>query len=178
MAKFLESGKKGSVLFSIGSNFRSDELSEDKLNMFLEAFRQIPEYNFLWKFESDKLKDVPKNVMLKAWLPQGDILANEHVKAFISHSGLLSTHEVFWRGVPLVSFPLYVDQHRVSSGNIKLTDTFKFNNKLLQNSFRAIQAGVGEQLDFRNLRTVDIVKVVRRVLENKRYYILFNRVHI
>lgn len=112
--KFINAGEKGTILFVIGSIFQADSLADDILDKFIEAFRLLPEYNFLWKFESDKINDrIPKNVMTRSWLPQNDILAHDKTRAFISHSGLLSIHEAFWNGVPIIAVPLFSDQHRV-----------------------------------------------------------------
>jgi UDP:flavonoid glycosyltransferase YjiC (YdhE family) len=101
--QFILKGKKGAVLMALGTNMRSDEIGQDGINAVIEAFRLIPEYNFIWKFETgDMIKDMPSNVMIKDWLPQNDILAHPQVKAFITHGGLLSTHESIWHGVPMV----------------------------------------------------------------------------
>ena len=63
----------------------------------------MPQYNFLWKFESDTLPiDLPKNVMVKAWLPQNDLLGHESVIAFITHGGFLSVTEANYHGVPMI----------------------------------------------------------------------------
>ena len=63
----------------------------------------MPQYNFLWKFESDTLpSELPKNVMVKAWLPQNDLLGHKSLIAFITHGGLLSVHEANYHGVPMI----------------------------------------------------------------------------
>lgn len=102
----------------------------------MEAFRRIPDYNFLWKFNASEMpsKSVLSNVMIQSWLPQADILGKSHcnnkinfiinllklstahpkVSAFITHSGLLSTHEAIWFGVPMIALPIYTDQHIVN----------------------------------------------------------------
>lgn len=67
---FIEAGKKGAVLFSLGSNIRSDLLSKAQQRMFIDAFAQISELNYLWKFESDIDFELPANVKILPWVPQ------------------------------------------------------------------------------------------------------------
>lgn len=43
------------------------------LEKIIKAFEKVP-YNVLWKFEKDELLGKPKNVMIKKWLPQQDVL--------------------------------------------------------------------------------------------------------
>jgi glucuronosyltransferase len=112
--QFIRAGKKGAVVVSFGTNVRSDMLDEKRLKMILQAMEQLPAYNFLWKFESDSLPPLPKNVLIRPWLPQNDILGHPSIKAFVTHAGLLSTMESTWHGVPMVGVPFIVDQHRVS----------------------------------------------------------------
>lgn len=60
----------------------------EKQKLLLDAFEQFPDIHFLWKFEEPTMDlKLPKNVMIRPWLPQSDILAHPKVKAFISHSG-------------------------------------------------------------------------------------------
>ncbi|XP_055535827.1 UDP-glucosyltransferase 2-like [Wyeomyia smithii] len=146
---FIVAGKKGAVLFSLGSNIRSDQLGREQQSMFIEAMRRIPDYNFLWKFESDLIFDLPKNVIIRKWLPQNDILAHPKTKAFISHSGMLSTHEATWHGVPIIGLPFIADQHR--------------------NLQRCIRQGVAEKLVLQTLTTEQIRSTVWKVLETPSY---------
>lgn len=89
MEIFLNSSKSGAVFFSIGSNLRSDHMSIEKQKYFINAFAELNEYNFLWKFESEiPASDLPKNVMIRKWVPQSDILAHPKLEAFISHGGM------------------------------------------------------------------------------------------
>jgi UDP:flavonoid glycosyltransferase YjiC (YdhE family) len=147
---FIMKGKKGAVLMSLGSNFRSDSLGEERISAIIEAFRQLKDYNFIWKFEtSDKLENLPPNVMIKPWLSQNDILAHSQIKAFISHGGMLSTLETTWHGVPVIGIPLFADQ--------------------IRNLQKGINSGVAVRVDFLGISTESIRSAILEVLENPSY---------
>lgn len=46
------------------------------LKAFKEALAEVPQ-RVLWKYEGE-MEDVPKNVMIKNWFPQRDILSIIH----------------------------------------------------------------------------------------------------
>jgi glucuronosyltransferase len=148
--QFLRKGKKGAILMALGTNMRSDQIGQDAIDAILEAFRLLPDFNFVWKFETaEMLKNVPPNLLIKAWLPQNDILAHPSVKAFISHGGLLSTHESSWHGVPVVGIPFLADQHR--------------------NVHKSVRAGVAIKVDIFSLTTEKLRKAIVEVTHNPRY---------
>lgn len=153
MDDFIKSGKKGTVLMSLGTNMKSNMLGEERLKVIIETFAQLPDYNFLWKFESE-LKDLPavptKNVMIGKFLPQNDILAHPNLIAFVTHSGMLSTHEAFWHGKPVVAMPFFVDQH--------------------MNSAKAVNLGVGVKVDFRTLTVQNFKSSIESVVKDPKYF--------
>lgn len=111
---FIDASHIGAVLFSLGSNYRSDSMDANTKNAFIEAFRQLPDYHFLWKFETTMgASSIPANVLIRQWLPQSDILAHPKTKLFFTHAGLLSAQEAIWRGVPMLGMPFAFDQHMV-----------------------------------------------------------------
>ncbi|EDS25660.1 UDP-glucuronosyltransferase 2B20 [Culex quinquefasciatus] len=158
LEKFINAGRKGAVLFSLGTNIRSDELGKERQILLIEAMRQLTDYNFLWKFESDLDLKLPKNVMIRKWMPQNDILAHPKVKGFITHAGLLSMHEASWHGVPMIGIPFIADQHR----NIQ----------------KCIRMGVAERVVFQTLSMEQVRDTVRKVLETPSYRKNMDRISV
>uniref|UniRef100_A0A182K6E0 UDP-glycosyltransferases domain-containing protein n=1 Tax=Anopheles christyi TaxID=43041 RepID=A0A182K6E0_9DIPT len=147
---FIANAPMGAVLFAMGTNFKSKMFTPERQAMFLEAFAQFPQYHILWKFDDDQLPmKASSNVMIRPWLPQNDILAQQRVKAFITHCGLMSTQEATYHAVPMIGIPIYVDQHL--------------------NLHRTVQAGAGVKLDLATLSTGSIVAALREVLESESY---------
>lgn len=70
----MASAKKGVVLFSLGSNMRSDTLGEKRIREIIGAIREFPDYTFIWKFESSFPLEVPNNLIIRKWVPQNEIL--------------------------------------------------------------------------------------------------------
>ncbi|XP_053674712.1 UDP-glucosyltransferase 2-like [Anopheles nili] len=149
MELFVNGSRKGAVLFSLGTNVRSDQLGSERQRMIVEALRQLPDYHFLWKFETNLDIPLPKNVIVQSWMPQNDILAHPKTKAFITHAGLLSTHEATWYGVPMVGIPFIADQHR--------------------NLERCVRSGVAKRVSFQSLTTNQLRDAIRDVLEDPKY---------
>lgn len=152
MKYFVESSQQGTVLMSLGTNVKSNELGNERLTEIIKTFAELPQYNFIWKFESDA-KDLPipitKNVFIAKFLPQNDILAHPEVKLFVTHSGALSTQESIWYGKPMVAIPFIVDQVRTSSKSVVL--------------------GIGVKLDFRNLNKEIFKSAILEVMTNSNF---------
>lgn len=146
-----DAATNGLVLFSLGTNARSDQLDEGRIITILKSFERLPQYTFLWKFETaEKLPiKLPKNVKIQSWMPQNDILAHPNTRLFISHCGLLSTQEALSHGVPVLGFPIFADQP--------------------QNSFRLKELGVGETLSIYDLDENEFYETVKKLLEDPTY---------
>ncbi|XP_058065159.1 UDP-glucosyltransferase 2-like, partial [Anopheles bellator] len=149
LEQFVNASRKGAVLFSLGTNIRSDQLGEARQRMIIEALGQLPEYHFLWKFETDLQLNLPSNVMVRKWFPQNDILAHRKTKAFVTHAGLLSTHEAAWYGVPIVGIPFITDQHR--------------------NLERCVRKGVARRVVFQTMSSDKLKHALQDVLEDPKY---------
>uniref|UniRef100_A0A1L8E1A2 UDP-glucuronosyltransferase n=1 Tax=Nyssomyia neivai TaxID=330878 RepID=A0A1L8E1A2_9DIPT len=120
LQKILDDAKDGVILFSLGTNVKSAELGDARQEEILEAFRALPQYTIIWKFEATSLPvKVPPNVIIRKFVPQSDLLAHPNLRLFISHCGLLSTQEAVWYGVPILGLPIFVDQHHNLEINLK-----------------------------------------------------------
>ncbi|XP_049820161.1 UDP-glycosyltransferase UGT5-like [Aethina tumida] len=147
LQKIMDNSKDGIIVFSLGTNMRSDKISPEKRKALLEAFKQLKQ-TVLWKFESD-IKGLPKNVIVRKWLPQNDVIAHPDVVLFIGHGGALSTQEALFHGVPIIGIPFIFDQI--------------INVKSLQ------QRQHGALLDYKTMTTKQILNTIHEVLNNPIY---------
>lgn len=60
------------------------------------------------RVEESELGDIPDNIEVRPFFPQLEVLAR--ADAFLSHTGMNSTMEALYFGVPLVAFPLQPEQ--------------------------------------------------------------------
>lgn len=171
LQQFLDNSKYGVIYFSLGSFVKSSKMPKEKIAVFLgkeiilhlfqrnhffflfflyslETFRKLKQ-NVLWKFEDESLNDIPKNVMIRKWLPQTDILAHPNILLFISHGGLFGNFEGIARGVPMVFIPFYGDQYR--------------------NSIRATKYGYGKALNFHEISEEILTNILMEMIENESY---------
>ena len=65
-------------------------------------------------------RKAPPNLLTRAWLPQQEILAHPKTRLFFTHFGMHGALEAIWYGVPMVGFPLFSDQVRVSDQLMEL----------------------------------------------------------
>lgn len=68
----MDEAKHGVIYFSMGSNLRSMDMSDQMRNSLLVMFGKLKQ-TVIWKFEED-LDNVPANIHLVKWAPQQSIL--------------------------------------------------------------------------------------------------------
>lgn len=146
--EWIEGATHGLVFVAFGSNLKSSDLPEEKLRLLVNSFGKLKQ-RVLWKFESDKLKNIPSNVMIKKWLPQDDILAHPNTKLFISHCGISSYNEAMYHKVPIVGIPFIGDQPG--------------------NAGRAKGEGWAEVVPAQELSEEKLNEAIQKVLTNPRY---------
>lgn len=78
------SQRKGVIVVSFGTNF--GELPPEKAKILADSFATFPDYTFIWRytFVEEKTFKIPNNVVIKTWIPQVDLLADNRTKLFIS----------------------------------------------------------------------------------------------
>lgn len=154
LAKFLESanGKDGDegdgvIYMSLGSQLRSDLLSNKTLNVFADAFSELS-HKVLWKLDNNVLRSHDR-IKISKWLPQQDVLRHVNVKAFITQAGLQSVEEGIVYRVPMIAIPFYGDQW--------------------QNAHRIETTGIGIKLDVQTLTALQLRDAIAEVINNPRY---------
>lgn len=146
--RFLDSASEGAIFFSLGSYVKSSDMPKDKLKAFFEVFRNLKQ-KVLWKFEDETMVNVPRNVMVRKWLPQSDILAHRNIVLFITHGGMFGSQEGIYRGVPMLFIPFYGDQHR--------------------NALKAERAGYALTLNFADVNIITLGSRINELLTNPAY---------
>ncbi|XP_063840610.1 UDP-glycosyltransferase UGT5-like isoform X2 [Scylla paramamosain] len=140
-------GSAGVIYFSLGSVALGKTMPLKYRQVFLEAFRRLPQ-RVLWKYEGE-LQGASDNVRVRSWLPQQDILAHNNVKVFISHGGLLSLQESIFHVTPLLVLPIFSDQPR--------------NGMFVENS------DIGRVLVWDELTADRIVDALNDIISNTKY---------
>ncbi|XP_022164264.1 UDP-glucuronosyltransferase 2B37-like isoform X2 [Myzus persicae] len=145
--EFIEQSPHGVVYFTFGSTVKMSSFPENTKKAFMDALAQIPQ-RVLWKYEDD-IENLPKNVMIKKWLPQREILLHPNVKLFISHGGISGLYETIDGGVPILGFPLFGDQPK--------------------NVDSLVNAGMAISMDILSVTKDEFLKNVLELLNNKKY---------
>ncbi|KAJ8954689.1 hypothetical protein NQ318_011381 [Aromia moschata] len=148
LKEFMDNATEGVVYFSLGSNVQPSQMSDSMRRHILVALGKLKQ-KVLWKWDEDTIPGKPDNVRLSKWFPQQDILAHRNTKLFITHSGLLSTIETVYFGVPILAFPVFGDQ--------KLNAAFAVGN------------GIGLSLSIFQLTEEKLSDALREIINNPKY---------
>ncbi|CAH0550303.1 unnamed protein product [Brassicogethes aeneus] len=148
LQSILDNAKNGVIYFSLGSNVQSIYMPERFRRILIETFAELP-YTILWKWESEDLPNKPKNVIIKKWLPQQDILAHPNIKVFMTQCGLQSLEESFNAGVPIIGVPFIADQEM----NIKRLERY----------------GVGLEINYLSVTKEELKGKILEVANNDKY---------
>lgn len=151
MKEFLDNSEHGVIYMSLGSYIQSADMPIEKLQIFVEVFRNLKQ-SVIWKYEGEPLENLPPNVKVGKWLPQNDILAHKNVILFITHGGMFGYQEGIHRGVPMLFIPFFADQHR--------------------NAFYAENSGYGMIIPFYEIDNATLNNRIGEMISNKNYTII------
>lgn len=153
LQRLLDDAEHGVIYVSWGSIINSQGMQLDKKREIVEAFKRLPQ-TILWKWENDSLTATAKNVHIRSWLPQIDILCHPNVKVFMSHGGLMGMSEGVYCQKPTIVTPIYGDQ--------------------FLNAAALEHRGMAVVVHYNQLARNTIVDAVQRVLEPRLVYHEFN----
>ena len=145
LGKFMDKHDQGVVYVSFGSAINPNQMSLERKQAFLDAFKKL-KYQVIWKWNEDKVADLPSNVVLTKWTPQQDLLAHPNLKVFVTHGGLLSLQEAIFHQTPLVGVPLGNDQ--------------------FQNILRAEENGYAVMLDWTNFTADSLYNAIEKAIND------------
>ncbi|XP_053696923.1 UDP-glycosyltransferase UGT5-like [Sabethes cyaneus] len=143
----LDSHPEGVIVISWGSILRASTLPSAKREAIVNALRRLS-LTVLWKWEDDNIGDLPKNVIIRKWLPQRDVLCHPNVRLFLSHGGLLGVSEAVHCQVPIVTTPIYGDQFLNAAAlvNRKMGVTMDYHLIDTEYVFQCIQHGLQPEI--------------------------------
>ena len=160
---------------SLGSVVKFSGLPRHIHDSFLNALSKLP-YRVIWRHNKpEMIANAPKNILIRKWLPQKEILGNlkkkQHVICyskcsllvrtifyqlaahpkvilFISHAGIYSTYEAIHFSVPMLTFPVLYDQ---------------FSNAATIENLE-----IGISLDLRNLNEQHLTSNINLILRDEK----------
>ena len=132
------------------------KVQQNNVSVHFITFRTLTQYTFIWKWNAE-IEDLPKNVIVKSWLPQQDILAHPNLKVFVTHGGIGSVTEAIYHKATLVGIPFANDQK--------------------PNLLRAEQQGYAVMLDLDLLEEDKFKNAINMAMESKEMASALDRVN-
>merc|ERR1712123_269879 len=155
LKSFMDSATDGVVFVSFGSQLRPEQMPEDKLKIFVEAFRSI-KMSVIWKWDGE-VPNIPKNVKISSWLPQQDLLGHPNLKVFVTHGGLGSLVESIYHKTVIVGIP--------------------FSNDQRPNLLRAERNGYAKIVEWETLTSEDLYNGIKEAMSDETMGAAMERVH-
>lgn len=144
---FLDASRNGVIVFSWGAGLFTPVLTRDQDEVFMEVFRKLYQYDFLWKYDKTEKLECPRNVLMLDWLEhQHLILQHPKVQLLITNGGPLSVQEAVYAAVPMIGVPVKFDQK--------------------QRLMRLQQEGVAQLFPLRRLRNDTLFSVITKALDS------------
>ncbi|XP_078051547.1 UDP-glucosyltransferase 2-like, partial [Augochlora pura] len=147
LQQFVDNASEGFIYFSMGTNVMSSSMPKETLQVFVDVFAKLP-YKVVWKFENN-LPNKPDNVFIDKWLPQQKLLAHPNIKLFMYQGGLQSGEEAVHFSVPVLGFPIFVDQD--------------------YQVLRMEALGVGKYKEIVTITREELDASIREIINNKKY---------
>ncbi|KAL9957662.1 hypothetical protein ACROYT_G034585 [Oculina patagonica] len=142
------SGGNGFIIASFGANSVATVLPRPVVDMLATAFGKLKQ-RVVWKLRGYIPSFLAPSIKVVDWLPQNDLLAHKDIKAFVSHVGHNSLYESAYHGVPVVAFPLFVDQH--------------------SNAKKVEHVGLGLAVDYKTSNAQQTYETIERVISEPRF---------
>jgi len=152
---FMDSSPSGVVFVSFGSSLKPDQMPQDKLDIFVNAFRSL-DMQVIWKWDAE-VPNLPQNVKISSWLPQQDLLGHPNLKVFVTHGGLGSLVESIYHKAVIVGIP--------------------FSNDQKPNILRAVGHGYATSLDWDNFSAEELVQKIKQAMRNETMRAAMERIH-
>jgi hypothetical protein len=137
------------VFICFGSAIKVSALPLETQQMLFKAVESVANTKFLWKWEGDIPKSLPKNVLAQNWFPQQDVLAHPKCKGFVTQGGGMSFQQAVFHGVPMIVVPIWGDQ------------TFVAHSAEFQ--------GNGIHLELTDINAETLTAAFREILDNEKY---------
>lgn len=148
LEEFIEgAGEHGFIYLSFGTYVYDGEMTREKANVFLGAFRRLKQ-RVVWKVEAN-FTDLPPNVRLFSWLPQQDLLGHPKIKVFITQGGQLSAQEAVYHRVPTLGMAFIGDQY--------------------VNVVNMVEKGIGEELDYSTFKEQMLYDTLVKLMNDNSY---------
>ena len=144
LQRFMDEAKDGVIIVALGTAF--DYMPDEISIKFCKAFGKIRQ-KVLWKTKKAPLCDVPDNIKIMPWILQNDVLAHTNTRLFLSHCGINSMIEAVHHAVPILGFPLTLDQ--------------PFNAEVIK------RKGLGIVTHMRNFTAESLLKAMNKILESE-----------